>query len=68
MPHFDGKYKVISVHLEALVYIISMPDAPVKYTTFHASKLKPYRKNNESLFLSRKLACPVNLPVLAQLS
>lgn len=29
MPHFNGKYKVISAHPEASVYSIDMPNAPL---------------------------------------
>lgn len=58
MPRFNGKYKVTAAHLEALLYIISMPNFTLVYTTFHASELQPYQENNNATsFPSQELAC-----------
>ncbi len=58
MPRFDGKYEVVAAFPEASVYSINMPNAPLTYTTFHASELRPYHANDPVLFPSRELAQP----------
>lgn len=58
MPRFNGKYKVTAIFLEASIYTINMPNSTLAHMTFHTSELKPYHKNNASLFPSRELACP----------
>lgn len=58
MPCFDGKYLVLAAYPESSIYMIDMPNAPLTYTTFHTSELRPYFKNDSSLFPSRELARP----------
>ncbi len=59
MPQFDGNYEVMVAFPEASVYFINMSNTPLSYTTFPASKLHPYHKNDLSLFPSCALPQPV---------
>lgn len=49
---------VLAAYPESSIYTIDMPNAPLTYTTFHASELRPYFENDSSLFPSRELARP----------
>lgn len=58
MPRYDDKYKVVAASPEVSMYTIDMPNSTLPYTTFHASELQCYCKNDSTLFPSQELACP----------
>ncbi len=58
MPWLE--YRVITAYPKASIYLIDIPNSTLSYTTFQASELRPYNKNDQSYFY------PENWPVQAQ--
>jgi hypothetical protein len=50
-PRFDRPYEVVRMHPEASNYTLNIPSSKI-FNTFHASELKRFHKNNDSLFTS----------------
>ena len=61
-PRYNGPYDIIDVHIETSNYTLELPHSPNTYPTYHASELKPFLPNDQSLFPSCKLSHP--LPIV----
>ena len=58
MPRYDGPYKIVDVHHEALTKTIDMPNAPNIFPTFHISNIKAWIPNDDQKYPSRTLTQP----------
>ena len=50
MAHYDGLYKILHVFPDLSAHTLDLPSSMQIFPTFHASLLKPYISNNDSLF------------------
>ncbi len=57
MPRFDGPYEITKAFPEKSTYTLNMPNSNV-FPTFHASQLKRFVPNDDTLFPSRTLEEP----------
>ncbi|KAJ3474501.1 hypothetical protein NLI96_g12422 [Meripilus lineatus] len=53
MVRYDGPYKVLRMYPDASVYTLDLPSTMRIFPTFHASLLKPFKPNDDSLFPGR---------------
>jgi hypothetical protein len=58
MPRYDGPYKVLKARPEVSSYSLDLPNQPNIFPTFHASELRRFVPNDDTLFPSRKFARP----------
>lgn len=54
MVRYDGPYKIVRAHPEASAYTLKLPTSMKIFPTFHVSLLRPYRRNDGTLFPSRQ--------------
>ena len=57
-PRYDGPYCIIDTHTASSNYTLELPNFPNTYPTYHASELKAFLANDESLFPSCTLLWP----------
>ena len=58
MVRYDGPYKILRAFPESFAYTLEFPPSMSIFPTFHASLLKPYVPNDNSLFPSREFHPP----------
>ena len=54
MVRYDGPFKITKAHPEFSSYTLRLPDTLRIFPTFHVSLLKPYKRNDGSLFPGRE--------------
>jgi hypothetical protein len=57
-PRYDGPYNITEVHTETSNYTLELPNSPNTFPTYHASELKAFLPNDDTLFPSRKVPQP----------
>ena len=57
-PRYDGPYNITDVHAETLNYTLELPNSPNTFPTYHASELKAFLLNDNTLFPSREVPQP----------
>lgn len=58
MPRSDGPFRVIRAYPDRSVYTLQLPRGGRTYPGFHASQLRRYVENDDSLFPTRALGRP----------
>ncbi|KAF7759859.1 hypothetical protein Agabi119p4_11554 [Agaricus bisporus var. burnettii] len=58
MPRWDGPYSVIKAHPDSSSYTLNLTGISNIHPTFHVSRLKPFRENDNTVFPSRGFAEP----------
>jgi hypothetical protein len=58
MPRFDGPFLVTKSNPSKSTYTLDLPNEPHRFPTFHASQLRPFVPNNDTLFPSQRLTQP----------
>ena len=53
MVRFDGPFTVVAAHPDSSTYTLDLPRSTSIHPTFHASLLRPFLPNDDSLFPSR---------------
>jgi hypothetical protein len=54
MPRYDGPYKIIRTSPKHSTVTLELPNARLKFPTFHTSQLKEFHENDNVLFPSRR--------------
>ena len=52
---FDGPFPTIHAHPFKSHYTLDLPNEPNHFLTFHTSQLRPFMKNNDTLFPSHTM-------------
>jgi len=58
MPRFNGPFVIMHAHPSKSTYTLDLPNEPNCFPTFHASLLRRFIPNDDTLFPSRKLTQP----------
>ncbi len=58
MVRYDGPYTILTANPDTSSYTLELPDSMNIFPTFHASLLKPFHSNDDTLFPSRAHPSP----------